>query len=504
MKLYNTMTRSVDAINPQQPGRIRLYTCGLTVYSQPQIGNWVAYIYSDVLTRTLISSGFEVERTQNITDVGHLVSDDDDGEDKMQKGARQEGMDAWGVAKKYSQIASQEAKKLGLLPPNHLVPATSLIDQQIEFASQLEAKGYLYKTSDGMYFDTAKISDYGKLARLDIAGLEAGARVEMAEKKNPTDFAVWKFSEPGKSRDMEWDSPWGIGFPGWHLECSVIARQTLGDQIDIHTGGIDHIPVHHSNEIAQSEALTGKTFVRHWFHNNHIKVAGAKLSKSLGNSYTLSDIEQHGYDLDAFKLLVLSSHYRTEGNFSWEILDAAQARLGNWRASAARRWQIHDSLQQTSPLKQGIVSEEDYSLLEDYTYRLFERGTELAEAQGLILVDTKYEFGKTKEGEIVLIDEIHTPDSSRYFYAEGYPDRLANGEPQKQLSKEFVRQWLMQNGFQGKEGQQIPEMSDAYINSVSERYIELYEQITGEQFIKADISNIEERIERNVFSYLKV
>ena len=350
------MTRSVDAINPQQPGRIRLYTCGLTVYSQPQIGNWVAYIYSDVLTRTLISSGFEVERTQNITDVGHLVSDDDDGEDKMQKGARQEGMDAWGVAKKYSQIASQEAKKLGLLPPNHLVPATSLIDQQIEFASQLEAKGYLYKTSDGMYFDTAKISDYGKLARLDIAGLEAGARVEMAEKKNPTDFAVWKFSEPGKSRDMEWDSPWGIGFPGWHLECSVIARQTLGDQIDIHTGGIDHIPVHHSNEIAQSEALTGKTFVRHWFHNNHIKVAGAKLSKSLGNSYTLSDIEQHGYDLDAFKLLVLSSHYRTEGNFSWEILDAAQARLGNWRASAARRWQIHDSLQQTSPLKQGTVS----------------------------------------------------------------------------------------------------------------------------------------------------
>lgn len=344
MRLFNTMTRSVDPVKTLRPNHIKMYTCGLTVYSQPQIGNWVAYIYSDILTRTLIASGFEVDRVQNITDVGHLVSDSDEGEDKMEKGARLEGLTAWDVAKKYSQIAQQEADQLGLLRPDHLVPATSLIDQQIEFARQLKLNGYLYKTSDGVYFDTSKISDYGKLARLDIAGLTAGARVEMGEKKNPTDFAVWKFSDPNTNRDMEWPSPWGVGFPGWHLECSVIAREKLGDQIDIHTGGIDHIPVHHTNEIAQTEALTGKIFAGHWFHNNHMKVNGAKLSKSLGNSYTLADITERGFSLDAFKLLVLSSHYRTEGNFSWEILEAAQHRLSNWRAAAAIRWQIHDTL----------------------------------------------------------------------------------------------------------------------------------------------------------------
>lgn len=345
MKLYNTMSRTIETIQPLVAGKLRMYTCGLTVYSQPQIGNWVAYIYSDVLTRVLLANGFDVTRIQNITDVGHLVSDDDSGEDKMEKGARAEGLTAWDVAKKYSEIAEHEAyDMLGLLRPNKLVPATTLIDEQIKFAQDLEVKGYLYRINDGMYFDTSKLSDYGKLARLDIAGLQAGARVDMAGKKHPTDFAVWKFSPKGQKRDMEWDSPWGVGFPGWHLECSVIARENLGDQLDIHTGGIDHIPVHHTNEIAQSEAVTDKAFVKYWFHNNHMKVNGTKLSKSLGNSYTLQDILDRGYSLDAFKLLVLSSHYRTEGNFTWEILQAAQNRLDNWRDIAALRHQTHDTL----------------------------------------------------------------------------------------------------------------------------------------------------------------
>lgn len=345
MKLYNTMSRAVETITPLESGKIKMYTCGLTVYSQPQIGNWVAYIYSDVLTRVLVANGYTVTRIQNITDVGHLVSDDDSGEDKMEKGARAEGLTAWDVAKKYSQIAEHEAYDvLGLLRPNQLVPATSLIDEQIKFAQILEDKGYLYRIDDGMYFDTSQLDDYGKLARLDIAGLQAGVRVDMAGKRHPTDFAVWKFSSVGQQRDMEWDSPWGKGFPGWHLECSVIARENLGDQLDIHTGGIDHIPVHHTNEIAQTEAVTGKEFVKYWFHNNHMKVDGTKLSKSLGNSYTLADIQTKGFDLDAFKLLVLSSHYRTEGNFTWEILTAAQHRLNNWRDYAALRHQTHDTL----------------------------------------------------------------------------------------------------------------------------------------------------------------
>lgn len=341
MKLYNTMSRKIETFTPREAGQVKMYTCGLTVYSHPQIGNWVSYIYSDVLTRTLRASGYDVNRIQNITDVGHLVSDDDAGEDKMEKGARAEGLTAWDVADKYIIVAEEEAnEKLELLKPT-LVRATDLIKEQVLFVQQLEAKGFTYVIpGEGVYFDTSKLSDYGKLARLDTKGLEAGARVAVGGKKQPTDFALWKFSPKDSQRDMEWESPWGTGFPGWHLECSVIARENLGDQIDIHTGGIDHIPVHHTNEIAQTETLTGKQFVKYWFHNNFMKVNGTKLSKSLGNSYTLEDIQAKGFSMQAFKLLVLSSHYRTEGNFTWEILQAAQNRLNRWLAIADQRWQV--------------------------------------------------------------------------------------------------------------------------------------------------------------------
>lgn len=339
-KLHNTLTRSTDELKPLDGNKVSLYTCGLTVYSQPHIGNWVSYIYWDVLVRSLRASGYDVTRVQNITDVGHLTSDEDAGEDKMLKGAIKEGITAWQVAEKYIQIADDEAyNQLGLIRPDHMPRATEYIPQQIAFVQELEAKGFTYVINDGVYFDTSKLSDYGKLARLDIDGLQFGARVADTGKKKPTDFAVWKFSHPDEKRDMEWDSPWGKGFPGWHLECSVMAREILGDQIDIHTGGIDHIPVHHTNEIAQTEAVTGKQFSSVWLHANHIKVDGTKMSKSLGNIYTLQDIKDKGFDLDAFKLVVLSKHYRTEGNFTWDILEAAQNRLNNWRAAGDLRWQ---------------------------------------------------------------------------------------------------------------------------------------------------------------------
>jgi cysteinyl-tRNA synthetase len=286
------------------------------------------------------ASGLAVEHTQNITDVGHLTSDDDNGEDKMEKGARAEGVTAWDVAAKYIAVADKEAGLLGLTPPTHLIRATDMIDQQIAFAKVLDDKGYLYRIEgDGMYFDTAKLPEYGRLARLDIDGLEAGARVSVEGKRSITDFAVWKFSPQDTKRDMEWESPWGIGFPGWHLECSVIARETLADQIDIHAGGIDHIPVHHINEIAQTEAVTGKQFSQFWVHNNHLKVDGGKMAKSKGNIYTLEDILDRGYSLDAFKLFALGKHYRTEGNFTWENLDAATNRLKHWQEAMATRWQ---------------------------------------------------------------------------------------------------------------------------------------------------------------------
>jgi cysteinyl-tRNA synthetase len=341
MKLYNTLTRQIDDFRPLKNNTVKIYTCGLTVYSQPHIGNWVGYIYWDVLVRTLKELNYNVIRTQNITDVGHLTSDDDSGEDKMEKGARAEGLTAWDVAEKYIKVADHEAYDLlGLVRPTYLVRATDYIPQQIAFVEKLEQAGYTYEIPDeGIYFDTSKLSDYGKLARLDIEGLQAGARVPIAGKRNVTDFAVWKFSPRGVKRDMEWDSPWGKGFPGWHLECSVIAYETLGPEIDIHTGGIDHIPVHHTNEIAQTEAVTGRPFAHFWLHNNHLKVDGNKMAKSLGNIYTLQDIIDHGFDLNAFKLLILGKHYRTEGNFTWENLVAAANRLKNYQAMADQRWQ---------------------------------------------------------------------------------------------------------------------------------------------------------------------
>ncbi|MFO0971682.1 MAG: cysteine--tRNA ligase [Candidatus Saccharimonadales bacterium] len=368
MKLYNTLTRKVEEFTTLEDKKVKMYTCGVTVYSQPQIGNWVAYIYSDILTRVLQASGYEVTRIQNITDVGHLVSDDDSGEDKMEKGAKKEGLTAWQVADKYIEIADREAFEwLNLKRPTKLIRATDLIAEQIAFVEKLEEKGYTYQIKDGIYFDTSKLSDYGKLARLDIEGLEAGARVDVKGKKNKTDFALWKFSPKDQKRDMQWESPWGIGFPGWHLECSVIAYESLGEQIDLHTGGIDHIPVHHTNEIAQTESVTGKQFSKFWFHNNHIKINGTKLSKSLGNSYTLQDILDKGFSLEAFKLMVLSSSYRTEGNFTWEILEATQNRLNNWQAAADLRWQVseagHDEEGDTSPQEEAIINATQQVLL---------------------------------------------------------------------------------------------------------------------------------------------
>lgn len=340
MKLYNTLSRKLENFKPLNDEKVSLYTCGLTVYSQPHIGNWVAYVYWDILVRTLKASGYDVTRVQNITDVGHLTSDEDAGEDKMLKGALAEGLTAWQVAEKYIGIADREAYELlKLLKPDHMPRATEYVPQQIGFVAELEKKGFTYVIEDGVYFDTSRLADYDKLARLDVKGLQFGARVADSGKKNPTDFAVWKFSNPAEKRDMEWDSPWGKGFPGWHLECSVMSRELLGDQIDIHTGGIDHVPVHHSNEIAQTEAITGKQFSQVWLHANHMKVDGTKMSKSLGNIYTLQDILDKGFDLQAFKLLVLSKHYRTEGNFTWKIMEAAQNRLKHWQAVADLRWQ---------------------------------------------------------------------------------------------------------------------------------------------------------------------
>ena len=423
MKLHNTLGNKLETLQPLDGNTVKLYSCGLTVYSQPHIGNWVAYIYWDLLQRTLVASGYDVIRVQNITDVGHLTDDGDVGEDKMQKGALKEGKTAWDVADKYIDIANHEAyDQLKLIKPAHMPRATNYIAQQIKLVSQLEGKGYTYIIDDGVYFDTSKFADYGEMARLDIDGLEFGARVADSGKKNPTDFALWKFSPVDQKRDMEWDSPWGKGFPGWHLECSAMARDILGDQIDIHTGGIDHIPVHHTNEIAQTEAATGKQFSQFWVHANHIKVDGQKMSKSIGNIVTLQDIQEKGYALEAFKLLVLSKHYRTEGNFTWEILEASANRLAHWRDVAVLRHQTHDTLtddddkanQESSSVRDNIIQALSNDLNSPEVLRIVDEAFSQIESQASVKIH-RYSLVALLEtiDELLGIDLISsTPDIS--------------------------------------------------------------------------------------------
>lgn len=392
LQFHNQLSKKVDLFTPRIEGKVSLYTCGPTVYNYLTVGNWTAYIYWDTLVRTLQASDLEVTRVMNITDVGHLVSDADDGEDKLEKGAKRDGTTAWEVAAHYTEDFINGMKALNLLTPTHLPKATDYIDQQLELVRVLKSKGYTYQISDGIYYDTSKFPTYGDFADLNLDAQKAGARVEFnPEKRNPSDFALWKFTPAGEKRDMEWETPEDLlelkpitkfsetsaarestgagapvdtrseavsedfgdsalhssatmGFPGWHLECSAMAGALLGDTIDIHTGGIDHIPVHHTNEIAQSEAAHGVTFANYWMHNNHLKVNGTKISKSLGNGYTLQDLQEKGYDPLDLRLFVLQSHYRTEGNFTFDNLTAAKNRRLHWRNVAALRHQSHDTL----------------------------------------------------------------------------------------------------------------------------------------------------------------
>ncbi|HET6747320.1 MAG TPA: cysteine--tRNA ligase [Candidatus Saccharimonadales bacterium] len=394
LKLHNTLTRKTEQFTPQNDTAVTLYTCGPTVYNNLHVGNWFGYIMWDILVRTLIANGYTVDRVMNITDVGHLTGenegDADKGEDKLEKGARREGKSAWEVAELYTQDFFEGMKKLGLIMPEHIAKATDYIPQQLDLVRTLKQKGYTYQINDGIYFDTSKFPTYAEFAGLDLAAQKAGARVEFnPEKRSHSDFALWKFTAPDDTRAMEWETPADLlepsftnkhlqpeneltpgpniilgaqplesearreanedqkimGFPGWHLECSAMAMTILGDTIDIHTGGIDHIPVHHTNEIAQSEAASGKLFSRFWLHNNHLKSEGTKISKSLGNGYTLQDLNTKGFSPMDFRMFTLQSQYTNEGNFTWENLESAKNRLHHWRNSAALRWQTHDTLQ---------------------------------------------------------------------------------------------------------------------------------------------------------------
>ena len=340
MKLYNTQSRRLEEFTPQNPKEVKIYTCGPTVYSFAHIGNLTSYVYWDLLVRTLQANGWGVKRVMNLTDVGHLVSDADDGEDKMEKGARREGLTVWDIAKKYSDAFLKDFRALNVVEPTKICPATEYIEQQEKLVDLLDEKGFLYDTEDGLYFDTSKFEKYADFAHLDLDHLKAGARVEFSnEKRNASDFAVWKWIKEGEKHAMRWDFRGRPGYPGWHLECSSIAHEELGEPLDIHTGGVDHVMVHHTNEIAQSEAAFGKQFSRFWLHCNFITSDGEKISKSLGNGYTFADLAEKGYSPIDFKMWVLQGHYQSERNFTFTDLYAAKQRLLNYRNFAALRHQ---------------------------------------------------------------------------------------------------------------------------------------------------------------------
>jgi len=345
MKLYNTLTRQIEELKPQAVPTVTVYTCGPTVYDYAHIGHWFNYVRMDTLIRALKANGLEPKWVMNITDVGHLTSDGDEGEDKLERGGRREGKTAWEVAEFYTKDFLEGMKALNISEPDNLVKATDHIPEQIDLIKQLEEKGYIYVIDDGVYYDTSKFPRYADFGQLDLDEQQAGARVNFnPQKRNVSDFALWKFSPAGHQRDMEWDSPWGKGFPGWHIECSAMSMKYLGPTLDIHTGGIDHVPVHHTNEIAQSEAATGQRFANHWLHSNHVTANGEKISKSLGNGIRLQDIAEKGISPQAVRLHVLESHYRSQSKFSWDSLEAAKNRLQDLKALAVLRWQARPTV----------------------------------------------------------------------------------------------------------------------------------------------------------------
>jgi len=344
---YNTLTKKKQIFKPVKDKQVGLYTCGPTVYSYAHIGNLRTYIFEDILKRVLLYQGYEVKHVMNITDVGHLTSNADTGEDKIEKAAKKSKKSAFEIAEFYTKSFFADCKKLNILVPDIVAKATDHIEEDIKLIKSLEKNNFTYQTSDGIYFDTSKLKDYGKLTGMNFKKLnktlKAGARIELSpEKKNITDFSLWKFSPKNAKRQMEWESPWGIGFPGWHIECSVINLKYLGkafkgnqflpkkaQTIDIHAGGTDLIPIHHTNEIAQVEAVTNKKFVNFWLHGEFLVLKDARMGKSEGNAILIKNIEESGFSPLSFRYLVLNSHYRTSLEFSAKALENAQESLNN-------------------------------------------------------------------------------------------------------------------------------------------------------------------------------
>lgn len=333
VKLFNTLSRKLEELVPIEPGKVGIYCCGPTVYDYQHIGNFKTFIFEDTLVRVLRYVGYDVNHVMNITDVGHLTSDADDGEDKMVVAMKREKKKSHEIAQYYTDKFFEDWDKLGLVRPSTVPKATDHVEEMIELVKILEERGLAYQSAGNVYFDVMKFPSYGDLARLDLKKLQAGARIEVDEnKRSPFDFALWFTNSKFEDQELQWDSPWGHGYPGWHIECSAMSMKYLGKKFDIHCGGIDHIPVHHTNEIAQSEGVTGEKGVGIWMHSEFININSDRMAKSKGNFIVLDNLLEKGYDPMVYRLLCLSAHYRTHLNFNWEGLDGAASTLKKLRS----------------------------------------------------------------------------------------------------------------------------------------------------------------------------
>ena len=401
--LYNTLTRTKEILEPIAPPTVATYSCGPTVYNYAHIGNLRTYVFMDELRRVLKYAGYTTKSVMNITDVGHLMSDADDGEDKMQSAARKSNKTPEEIASFYSAVFFKDLDRLNILLPEIIAKATDNIPEMIDFVKALVDKGYGYETDDGIYFDISKFDEYGKLSRCNLEEALAGARVAVnTQKRHPADFALWKKAEP--NHIMQWDSPWGKGYPGWHIECSAMGKKFLGTRFDIHTGGVDHIPIHHENEIAQSESLEGHQVVNFWMHGEFMLVDGGKMSKSLGNVYTIDDLIARGYSPLAFRYFCMNTHYRNKLNFTFGGLDAAQTAYDRLRSaiSACETAPKADkkTLESITKIKSNITS----ALYDDLNFPLA-----LGELWGLSKLNCREAYELAKDLDAVFALNLHIP-----------------------------------------------------------------------------------------------
>lgn len=452
INFYNTLTHKKEIFKPINENEVSMYSCGPTVYSYAHIGNFRTYIFVDNLRRVLKYNGFKMKHVMNITDVGHLTSDADTGEDKMEKAARKEGKDPYEIAKFYTDAFMEDMKKLNIDLPETITKATDNIEQMLQMVQEILDNGYAYETSTGIYFDVSKLDKYPVLSNNSVDGQEAGARIEVdPEKKNPYDFALW--IKAPENHLMKWDSPWGKSYPGWHIECSAMGRRFLGENFDIHTGGVDHIPVHHENEIAQCKGSFGHNPANKWMHCEFLLVNGGKMSKSLGNVYTISQLKENGVEALAYKLFCYSSHYRNKLNFTWDGAKASQVALNRLR----KAYLLH--------LKGNDTVEDDYlNGVEEKFHTAINDDLNMPEAMGVVWDLIKNEKKSIKIAKLIeKFDEVLGLDianSENYLQKDiEIPDEiiaLAEKRKEAKINKDFeeadkIRNEIIEKGYNIKD-----------------------------------------------------